>query len=172
MHAARSSPPPTEPAEPVEPVEPVEPTGPVAATSFARTVGRIALGAFLGFTGTAHLTVSRVEFQAQVPPWLPLDPDVVVVASGVVEIALGAALLLAPRRHRWLVGWVVAAFFVAVFPGNISQYVTGTDGFGLDTDTARATRLAFQPLLVLWALWSTGAWRAWRDRRRRRAPHP
>ena len=116
MHAARSSTP--------SPTGPSTPAGSVAAKSFARTVGRVALGAFLGFTGTAHLTVSRVEFQAQVPPWLPLNPDVVVVTSGVVEIALGAALLLAPRRHRWLVGWVVAAFFVAVFPGNISQYVT------------------------------------------------
>ena len=159
MHAARSSTP--------SPTGPSTPAWSVAAKSFARTVGRVALGAFLGFTGTAHLTVSRVEFQAQVPPWLPLNPDVVVVGSGVVEIVLAAALLATPRRHRWLVGWVVAAFFVAVFPGNISQYVTGTDGFGLDTDTARAARLAFQPLLVLWALWSTGAWRAWRDRRRR-----
>ena len=151
MHAARSSTPP--------------PTGQVAATSLARTVGRIALGGFLAFAGTAHLTGSREEFQAQVPPWIPLDPDVVVIGSLVVEIALGAALLATPRRHRWLVGWVVGAFFVGVFPGNISQYVTGTDGFGLDTDAARAIRLAFQPLLVLWALWSTGAWRAWRDRR-------
>ena len=133
-----------------------------------RTVGRIALGAFLAFAGTAHLTISRTEFQAQVPAWLPLDPDLVVVASGVVEIALGAALVLA-RRRRGLVGWVVAAFFVAVFPGNISQYVTGTDGFGLDTDTARAARLAFQPLLVVWALWSTGAWRERRAKRARRA---
>ena len=159
MHAARSSTP--------SPTGPSTPAWSVAAKSFARTVGRVALGAFLGFTGTAHLTVSRVEFQAQVPPWLPLNPDVVVVGSGVVEIVLAAALLATPRRHRWLVGWVVAAFFVAVFPGNISQYVTGTDGFGLGTDTARAIRLAFQPLLVLWALWSTGAWHSWRDRRRR-----
>lgn len=130
-----------------------------------RTVGRLALGGFLAFAGTTHLTVAREEFRAQVPQWIPVDPDVVVIGSGVVELALGAALLAAPRRHRPLVGWVVAAFFVAVFPGNISQYTTGTDAFGLDTDTARAARLAFQPLLVLWALWSTGAWRAWRHRR-------
>ncbi|WP_024285310.1 hypothetical protein [Cellulomonas sp. KRMCY2] len=165
MHAARSSGP--SPTEPTDAVGPAEPTTPDAATSPARTVGRIALGGFLAFTGTAHLTVSRHEFQAQVPSWIPLDPDVVVLGSGVVEIALGAALLATPRRHRWLVGWVVAAFFVGVFPGNVSQYLTGTDGFGLDTDAARAIRLAFQPLLVLWALWSTGGWRAWRDRRRR-----
>ena len=53
-------------------------------------------------------------------------------------------------------------FFVAVFPGNISQYLTHTDAFGLDSDPARALRLVFQPVLVAWALWSTGAWQAWR----------
>jgi uncharacterized membrane protein len=135
--------------------------GPLPRTSTPRTVGRLALGAFLLFAGISHLTWSREEFLAQVPPWVPLDGDTVVVVSGIVEVSLGGALLLLPGR-RVAVGWVVAAFFVAIFPGNISQYVTRTDGFGLDTDAARATRLAFQPLLVLWALWSTGAWR---DRR-------
>ncbi|MBI9113480.1 hypothetical protein JAV76_00450 [Sanguibacter sp. YZGR15] len=124
-------------------------------------MGRLALGAFLLFAGISHLTWSREEFLAQVPPWVPVDGDTVVIVSGIVEVSLGGALLLLPGR-RVAVGWVVAAFFVAIFPGNISQYVTRTDGFGLDTDAARATRLAFQPLLVLWALWSTGAWR---DRR-------
>lgn len=127
-------------------------------------VGRLLLGLFLASAGLGHLTVLRQEFHAQVPPWFPVDPDVVVVASGVVEIALGLALIAAPRRIRPLVGWVVAAFFVAVFPGNISQYMTGTSAFGLTTDTARLVRLLFQPLLLVWALWSTGAWRAWRQR--------
>ena len=126
------------------------------------------LGGALLFAGTAHLTLARQTFQAQVPPWLPVDPDAVVLVSGVVEIALGVALLLAPRRHRPVLGWAVAALFVAVFPGNVSQLVTRSDAFGLDTDTARAVRLLFQPLLVLWALWSTGAWRAWREQRTRR----
>lgn len=134
-------------------------------TSLASTLARVALGGALAFAGTTHLTVAREEFQAQVPPWFPADADAVVVVSGWVEIALGLALLAVPQRHRWLVGWVVAAFFVAIFPGNISQYLTGTDGFGLDTDRARALRLLFQPVLVVWALWSTGAWRTWRARR-------
>lgn len=137
--------------------------------SVRRTVGRVLLGANLALAGVSHLTVARTEFQAQVPTWFPADPDAVVVVSGVVEIALGAALLLAPRRWRPAVGWVAAAFFVAIFPGNISQLVTRTDAFGLDTDLARAVRLLGQPLLVLWALWSTGAWREYREARAARA---
>ncbi|WP_369054221.1 DoxX family protein [Kineococcus terrestris] len=131
-----------------------------------RRVAQVALGVALLGAGTGHLTTLREEFQAQVPPWLPLDPDLVVVASGVVEIVLGAALLAVHRQPaRAVTGAVVAAFFVAVFPGNVSQYLTGTDAFGLDTDTARAVRLAGQPVLVLWALWSTRAWGTWRERR-------
>jgi uncharacterized membrane protein len=133
-------------------------------TSVPRTIGRIALGAALLFAGTTHLTVAREEFRAQVPTWLPIDEDFVVLASGVVEIALGGALVALPRRKA-AVGWIVAAFFVAIFPGNISQLVTRTDAFGLTSDAARATRLIFQPVLVLWALWSTGAFTSFRERR-------
>lgn len=136
-------------------------------TSPARTVGRVALGAVLLLAGTSHLTFAREEFAAQVPPWVPVDTDTVVVGSGLVELALGGALIALPT-HRVAVGWVVAAFFVAIFPGNISQLVTRTDAFGLDSDRARAIRLVFQPLLVVWALWSTGAWKAWRESRVRR----
>jgi len=133
-------------------------------TSVPRTIGRIALGTALLFAGTTHLTVAREEFRAQVPTWLPIDEDFVVLASGVVEIALGGALVALPRRKA-AVGWIVAAFFVAIFPGNISQLVTRTDAFGLTSDAARATRLIFQPVLVLWALWSTGAFKSFRERR-------
>ncbi len=132
--------------------------------SLIRTSARWLLGAVLLFAGTAHLTFARDEFVAQVPSWLPLPVDVTVVASGIVEIALGLALVVL-GRFRVVVGWIVAAFFVVIFPGNIEQFVRGTDAFGLDTDLARGVRLLFQPLLVTWALWSTGAWRAWRTRR-------
>jgi uncharacterized membrane protein len=129
-----------------------------------RAVGRIVLGSLLAFAGISHLTFAREEFTAQVPDFVPLSDDATVLASGVVEITLGTALLFV-RRKRTLVGWAVAAFFVAVFPGNISQLVNKVDAFGLSTDAARLARLPFQPLLVLWALWSTGAWRAWRAAR-------
>jgi uncharacterized membrane protein len=123
-----------------------------------RAVSQVALGVVLVSAGVSHLTVSRVEFQAQVPTWLPLDPDFVVISSGIVEILLGLALItLWPLRKR--VGLVTALFFVAIFPGNINQLVNGIDAFGLNSDSARATRLLFQPVLVFWALWSTGALR-------------
>ena len=120
-----------------------------------RKVTQILLGATLIYTGTLHLTSSRMEFQAQVPPWVPFSPDFVVLASGVVEIALGLALVSLQRRRE--VGIATALFFIAIFPGNISQFVNEIDAFGLDSDRARAIRLLFQPLLVLWALWSTTA---------------
>jgi uncharacterized membrane protein len=132
-------------------------------TGKLRTVARWALGGLLVIAGTGHLTTQRQEFQAQVPDWMPLDDDFVVLASGVVEIALGLALI-ALRRQRAAVGLVVAGFFVVVFPGNIAQYVEGTDAFGLDSDAKRLVRLFFQPVLVIWALWSTGAG-AWLRRR-------
>lgn len=121
---------------------------------------RIALQLLLGFAltsaGISHLTTARAEFQAQVPTWLPLDADFVVIASGVVEIALGLALITLWRYRAW-VGLATAAFFIAIFPGNISQWLNGIDAFGLDTDQARFIRLFFQPVLVLWAVYSTGA---------------
>lgn len=132
--------------------EPKEPT------SWMRTTLRIVLGGFLVFAGMSHLTFAREEFSAQVPASVPFDDDLIVVASGVAEITLGGALMLLAKR-RVPVGWVVALFFVAVFPGNIAQWLNARDGFGLDTDTKRFVRLFFQPVLIVAALWSTAAWR-------------
>lgn len=121
----------------------------------AQTAGRVLLGAAMIGAGVLHLTTARQEFQAQVPDWFPLDEDLTVVGSGVVEVALGGAFVALPKRRR-TVGLLLAAFFVAIFPGNVAQYVEGTDAFGLTTDRARLIRLFFQPLLVLWALWAGG----------------
>ena len=127
---------------------------------------QVILGVTLIYTGTLHLTSQRLEFQAQVPPWLGLDPDFVVLASGYVEIALGIALITL-WKFRKEVGLATALFFILIFPGNIHQYVDGIDAFGLDTDRKRAIRLFFQPLLVFWALWSTDAIRRYLLRARR-----
>jgi uncharacterized membrane protein len=128
-----------------------------------RKLPQMVLGLALAYAGVGHLTTSRQEFQAQVPTVLKDYADFVVLASGVVEIALGVGLI-ALWKYRVQLGWLVAAFFVAIFWGNISQYVNGVDAFGLNSDRARLIRLFFQPLLVMWALGSTGAWRAWRSR--------
>jgi uncharacterized membrane protein len=124
---------------------------------YPKAIARYLLGAALIYAGVGHFTFSRTEFQAQVPPWVPLDADLVVLASGAVEIALGLGLIFI-SRYRKQIGWLTAAFFLAIFPGNISQYLTQTDAFGLNSDEARLTRLFFQPLLVVWALWATSAW--------------
>ena len=126
-----------------------------------RNASQLLLGAALGYAGIGHLTTSRLEFQAQVPTLFKDYADFVVLASGAVEISLGAGLIVL-WKYRVQIGWLVALFFIAIFWGNISQYLNHTDAFGLNSDRARAIRLLFQPLLVIWALWSTGAWRSYR----------
>ena len=121
---------------------------------------QLALGIFLTTAGISHLESNRTEFLAQVPTWLPLNPDFVVIASGLVEITLGVLLIttaLILKKYRGVIGLITALFFVLIFPGNINQYVNQIDAFGLDTDTKRLIRLFFQPPLVIWALWSSGA---------------
>jgi uncharacterized membrane protein len=129
-------------------------------TTPARTAARLALAGVLIFAGFSHLFWARDTFRAQVPKSIPLDEDGVVMASGGVEIIIGAGLALL-SRDRVLVGRLIAAFFVAVFPGNIAQFVNKRDGFGLNSDRRRFIRLLFQPLLVAWALWSTAVPRSW-----------
>ena len=120
-----------------------------------KNVARITLGANLIFAGISHLTFARRAFRAQVPNWVPLKKDDTVVYSGIVEIALGSAITFAPKHYRAKIGKIAAAFFVAVFPGNVAQYSHKRSSFGLDTDTKRFIRLLFQPALVYWALKST-----------------
>lgn len=125
-------------------------------TNTVQKVFRIILGAFMVLAAIGHLTYQRVEFQAQVPDWIPLSKDLVVILSGIVELALGLCMIFW-KNERVRVGIVLAIFFVLIFPGNINQYINGINAFGLDTDKARLIRLFFQPVLILWALWSSGA---------------
>lgn len=132
-------------------------------TTTLQNIFRILLSVFMIYAGFSHLTFNRVDFQAQVPDWVPMSKDLVVILSGIVEMILGLALLFW-KSQRVKIGWFLAIFFVLIFPGNIAQYVNGTDAFGvLDSDRARLIRLFFQPVLIAWVLWSTGAWTAWRN---------
>ena len=131
-----------------------------------KKVAQVSLGLFLALAGISHLGSNREEFRAQVPTWLPFDADFVVLASGIIEVILGL-LLIALWKFRSVIGWVIALFFIAIFPGNVSQYINGIDAFGLDSDRERLIRLFFQPILVLWALWSTEAWQKYRSLRAR-----
>jgi len=132
-------------------------------TTTLQNIFRILLSVFMIYAGFSHLSFNRVDFQAQVPDWVPMSKDLVVILSGIVEMILGLALLFW-KNQRVKVGWFLAIFFVLIFPGNIAQYVDGKDAFGvLDSDRARLIRLFFQPVLIAWVLWSTGAWTAWRS---------
>lgn len=136
-------------------------------TSIFQNIFRILLGSFMIYAGYSHLTFNRIEFQAQVPDWVPLAKDLVVILSGIIEILLGLGMVLWAKQ-RVKVGLALALFYVLIFPGNISQYLNGTDAFGaLNSDKARLIRLFFQPVLIAWALWSTGAWTAWKNRKTR-----
>jgi len=120
-----------------------------------KTGARILLGGALIFAGISHLSFARRDFRAQVPDWVPLKKDDTVIYSGIAEIALGGALVLAPKKQRAMVGNIAGLFFTAVFPGNIAQFTQHRSAFGLDTDRKRFVRLLFQPVLVYWAWKST-----------------
>ena len=134
-------------------------------TNKIKNASRISLAVFMIIAGLGHFTLNRIDFQAQVPNWLPFDKDLVVLVSGAIEIALGLAIGFW-KSKRTTMGWILALFFIAIYPGNIAQYINGTAAFigVLDTDAGRLIRLFFQPLLVVWALWCTGAWAAWRNK--------
>ena len=134
-------------------------------TTLAQNIFRILLAIFMVYAGFSHLAFNRIDFQAQVPDWIPLSKDLVVILSGIVEIMLGLGLAFW-KNERVRFGWVLALFFILVFPGNVAQYLDGKDAFGLDSERARLIRLFFQPVLIAWALWSAGSWEAWRTRKK------
>jgi uncharacterized membrane protein len=135
-------------------------------TSTLQNVLRIILGLFMLLAGIGHLTFQRAEFQAQVPNWIPLSKDIVVLLSGVLEVSFGLGMIFWSSK-RIMIGSALAIFYILIFPGNIAQYLNRVDAFSLNSDKARLIRLFFQPVLILWALWSTGALAYWLNRRAR-----
>ncbi len=129
----------------------------VDPTAAWRTAARWLLVVLLAAAGISHLTWGRRGYRIVVPDWSTrltgLDKDAIVVGSGVAELMLAGAVAAIPRERS--VGWLVAAFFVAVFPGNVHQWRTGRPAPMLRTDRARFVRLLLQPVLIVWALWGT-----------------
>lgn len=123
----------------------------------SRVVARWVLAGALGAIGITHFVATK-GFRVVVPDWAVrltrLDKNRIVVISGVAEVALAVGLLSLPRWRRQ-VGWATAAFFAAVFPGNVHQWRTRRSTPGLDTDARRLGRLFLQPVLIAWALWAT-----------------
>ena len=133
-------------------------------TTNTQNIFRIILGSFMILTAFGHFTFLRIEWQSQVPNWIPLDKNLVVILSGIVELTIGLSMLFL-TKYKSYVGWLLALFYLLIFPGNIAQYINKDDFAGLNSDTARFIRLLFQPILIGCALWSTGAWKAWRQHR-------
>ena len=136
----------------------------IKQTNTFQNIMRVVLGSFMILAAIGHFTFQRADFQAQVPNWIPLEKDLVVILSGVVEISLGLAMIFWTKQ-KVRVGIVLAIFYVLIFPGNIAQYMNGTDAFGLNTDQSRLIRLFFQPVLIVWAVWSTGVFHYIKERR-------
>ena len=120
-----------------------------------RVVARYLLIALLVAAGASHLSWGRRGYRIVVPDWatrlLRTDKDTIVLLSGAVELVLGAVVAAAPTRST---AAAVAAFFVAVCPGNVHQWRTGRSAPLMRTDRARFIRVLLQPLLVVWALWA------------------
>ncbi|WP_299781856.1 hypothetical protein [uncultured Formosa sp.] len=125
-------------------------------SSKTQHIFRIILGSLMILAAIGHLTFQREEFQAQVPNWIPLGKDLVVVLSGIVELCFGLSMIFW-KQQKINIGIALAIFYILIFPGNIAQYINATDAFGLNTDTKRLIRLFFQPVLIFWALWATTA---------------
>ncbi len=114
---------------------------------------RLAMSIALVAVGTDHwLTTER--YLPMMPPWIGFHRELVLL-TGAAEIA-GAFALLVPRLRR-LAGWCLAVYFVAVFPANVHNMLTGPTLPGLpEADWYYRVRLAFQPLFIWWALFSVG----------------
>jgi len=118
----------------------------------ARSAGRVGLAVGMAFAGIAHLAMPT-PFLQHLPPWTPAA-EAIIFVTGSIEIGLGAALLWRqPWRQR--AGLALAAYLVAVFPGNVYVAVAEVDVDGQPGGWYPWLRLPFQALFIAWALWST-----------------
>ncbi len=114
---------------------------------------RSVLALIYAYVGYRHVVAPQF-FLPIVPEWVP-EPRLVVLATGVCEIAGAVALMTG--RLRYVAGVMLALYAVCVYPANIkhaldSVAIGGTKlGWGY-----HGPRLAFQPVFVWWALFAGG----------------
>jgi uncharacterized membrane protein len=121
--------------------------------SFARSrsVMRWTMAAFYILAGIVHIAAPG-NFLPIVPGWVP-SPGLVVLLTGVCEIAGGSALLVG--RTQRLAGIMLALYAVCVFPANVKHAVEAINLPPMpNTCWYHGPRLALQPVLVWWALFS------------------
>jgi len=117
-----------------------------------RRAARLGMAIAMAFAGASHLVLAT-PFIQHLPPWVPLRVEIVLI-SGLVEIALGLALLLRPPTRR-RVGVALALYLVAVLPGNVYVAVFDVEVDGQPGGAYPWVRLPLQLLFIAWALWST-----------------
>ena len=130
-----------------------------------RTASPYLLAALLAGAGATHALLPGA-FDTIVPKALP-HPRLWTYASGVVEVALAAALM--DPRSRRTAALATAALFVVVFPANVQMAL---DAHGTPARLLAYGRLPLQVPLVLWALQvasAAGGRPVWPDRARRAA---
>lgn len=124
----------------------------LSARPSARHSARIGMAVAMAFAGASHLLMP-IPFVQHLPAWVPMREELVLV-TGLVEIGLGAALLLRRPLRRWA-GFALAGYLVAVFPSNVYVAVAQVEVDGQPGGAYPWLRLPFQLLFVAWALWST-----------------
>lgn len=120
-------------------------------TSPVRLVLRWVLGLIYLVAGIVHLR-SPGGFITITPHWVP-DIPLVIMLTGIAEIAGAVALLLVPRLRK-AAGIGLALYAICVFPANINQAINDIPLSGHHFSWwYHGPRLLFQPVAVWWALW-------------------
>jgi uncharacterized membrane protein len=110
---------------------------------------RAAAGPVFVLAGALHFLRPR-WYRAIMPDYLPAHRELV-AASGVAEIAGGAALLAPSPLVRRIGAWWLVATLVAVFPANLHMALH-PDRYKNIPRAALWARLPFQGVFVAWVL--------------------
>ena len=122
---------------------------PARVSARTHTILRWALTIFMVAAGLNHF-LQPDAYEAMVPRALPA-PSLLVIISGLAEIAGGLGLILPATRR--LAAWGLVLLFVSVFPANINMAINhlplGTHEL---PSWALWGRLPLQLLFIAWSL--------------------